>query len=271
MQNQPWQLQTGTLATCEAIAERKRLNGCRRRQFGGLAIYLQSVALAHTSNTQKMPCCMSKLPLVAAGSGVTALLLCIPASLSGSQSLLQQSDNHPLVLLGMRALLNCSFGALFGSSAWLLLVGTPLLRKHLNRKQLIAFQSEHFPIFACVSSVFSSLLLLTTCELALDHRRLQAVACANLLLNLTNSCLLFPKQVSILKEREALADKLGVKPDDSASAVLVVAEKAAASEGPLAVVGQEYTQLCTSFKRLHALGMASSFLSFSCLLPFLFA
>lgn len=79
---------------------------------------------------------MSKLPLVAAGSGVAALLLCVPASLSGSQSLLQQSDNHPLLLLGMRALLNCSFGALFGSSAWVLLVGNPLLRKHLNRKQL---------------------------------------------------------------------------------------------------------------------------------------
>lgn len=218
-----------------------------------------------------MPGCMSKLPLIAAGSGVAALLMCIPASLSGSQSLLQQSDNHPLVLLGMRALLNCSFGALFGSSAWVLLVGSPLLRKHLNRKQLSAFQSEHFPIFSCISCVFSSLLLLTTCELALDHRRLQAVACINLLLNLTNSCLLFPKQVSILKEREALADKLGAKPEDSVSAVLAVAEKAAASEGPLAAVGHEYTQLSKSFKRLHALGMASSFLSFSCLLPFLFA
>lgn len=79
---------------------------------------------------------MSKLPLVAAGSGVAALLLCVPASLSGAQSLLQQTDNHPLLLLGMRALLNCSFGALFGSSAWVLLVGNPLLRKHLNRKQL---------------------------------------------------------------------------------------------------------------------------------------
>lgn len=214
---------------------------------------------------------MSKLSLVAAGSGVAALLLCIPASFSGAQSLLQQTDNHPVVLLGMRALLNCSFGALFGSSAWLLLVGTPLLRKHLNRKQLIVFQSEHFPIFSCVSSVFSSLLLLTTCELALDHRRLQAVACANLLLNLMNSCLLFPKQVSILKERELLADKLGVKPDEPACAVLAVAEKSAASEGPLAAVGQEYAQLCKSFKRLHALGMASSFLSFGCLFPFLFA
>lgn len=219
-----------------------------------------------------MPSCMSKLPLVAAGSGMAALLLCIPASLSGSQSLLQQSDNHPLILLGMRALLNCSFGVLFGSSAWILLVGTPLLRKHLNRKQLIAFQSEHFPLFSCISSVFSSVLLLTTCELALDHRRLQAVACANLLLNLTNSCFLFPKQISILKKREALADQLGVKPEDAASTVLSVAEKAAASEGtPLAAVGLEYTQLCKSFKRLHSLGMASSFLSFSCLVPFLFA
>lgn len=214
---------------------------------------------------------MSKLPLVAAGSGVAALLLCIPASFSGSQSLLQRSDNHPLILLGMRALLNCSFGALFGSSAWLLLVGTPLLRKHLNRKQLIAFQSEHFPIFACVSSVFSSLLLLTTCELALDHRRLQAVACVNLLFNLTNSCLFFPRQVSILKEKEALADKLGVKPDEPSSAVLAAAEKAAASDGPLAEAGQEYTQLYKSFRRFHALGMASSFISFSCLFPFLFA
>lgn len=214
---------------------------------------------------------MSKLPLVAAGSGVAALLLCFPASLSGSQSLLQQSDNHPLLLLGMRALLNCSFGALFGSSAWVLLVGNPLLRKHLNRKQLIMFQSEHFPIFSCVSSFFSSLLLLTTCELALDHRRLQAVACANLLLNLSNSCFIIPKQVSILQEREAVADRLGVSPDETSANVLSTAEKAAASGGPAAGLGEEYAQLDKSFKRLHALGMASSFLSFSCLLPFLFA
>ncbi|KAL8443282.1 hypothetical protein Emag_005956 [Eimeria magna] len=218
-----------------------------------------------------MPACLSKLSLVAAGSGITSLLLCIPSSLTGSQSLLQQTDNHPVVLLGMRALLNCSFGALFGSSGWLLLVGTPLLRKHLKRKQLIEFQSEHFPLFACVSTVFSSLLLLTTCELALDHRRLQAVAFANLLLNLANSCLIFPRQVCMLKESEALADKLGVKPDEPLSAVRSVAERAAASDGPLATVGQDYLQLCASFKRLHALGMASSLLSFSCLFPFLFA
>ncbi|KAL8438877.1 hypothetical protein Efla_005357 [Eimeria flavescens] len=218
-----------------------------------------------------MPGCLSKLPLIAAGSGAAALLLCIPASLSGSQSLLQQTDNNPLVLLGMRALLNCSFGALFGSSAWLLLVGTPLLRKHLNRKQLIEFQSEHFPLFACVSTVFSSLLLLTTCELALDHRRLQAVAFANLFFNLTNACLLFPRQVAVLRESEALADKLGVKPDEPLSAVRAAAERAAEGDGPLAAAGEDYTQLCKSFKRLHALGMASSFLSFSCLFPFLFA
>lgn len=60
----------------------------------------------------------------------------------------------------------------------------------------VAFQSEHLPLFSCFSSVFSSLLLFTTCELALDHRRLQAVACASVLFNLANSCFIFPKQVS---------------------------------------------------------------------------
>lgn len=184
------------------------------------------------------------------------------------------------------------------------------------------FQSEHFPVFSCVSSFFSSLLLLTTCELALDHRKLQAVACANLLLNLSNSCFIIPKQVkqyagaatffhiapgqkgrrvlgvslnpqisinkalwqmcllrgwnfflqvSILQEREALADRLGARPEDSAAVVLSTAEKAATSGGPQAALGEEYAQLQKSFRRLHTLGMASSFLSFSCLLPFLFA
>ena len=81
----------------------------------------------------------------------------------------------------------------------------------------------------------------------------------------------FCVQVSILKEREVLADRLGVKPDEPVSVVLAAAEKAAASEGPLAAVGQEYMQLYKNFRRLHSLGMASSFLSFGCLLPFLFA
>ncbi|CDJ57682.1 hypothetical protein, conserved [Eimeria maxima] len=218
-----------------------------------------------------MSCCMSKLPLVAAGSGVAALLLCLPSSLSGCQSLLQQSDNHPLLVMGMRALLNCSFGALFGSSVWVLCIGSPLLRKHLNRKQLIAFQSEHLPLFSCFSSVFSSLLLFTTCELALDHRRLQAVACASVLFNLANSCFIFPKQVSLLREREELAEQLGAKPDESSAAVLSTAEAATAAGGHQAVEGEDYIQLHKAFRRLHALGMASSCLSLGCLLPFLFA
>ncbi|OEH79975.1 hypothetical protein cyc_00957 [Cyclospora cayetanensis] len=196
-----------------------------------------------------MPCCLSKLPFLAAGAGVASLLLSIPASLSGSQSLLQQTDNHPLAFLGMTALLNCSFGALFGSSFW----------------------SEHFPLFSCVSTVFSSFLLLTTCELALDHRRLQAVVCANLLLNLANSCYIFPKQVCILKRREELADNLGVKPDEPVAVVVAAAEKAAATEGPLAASGQELLVLQKSFRRLHALGMVSSALTFGCLIPFIFS
>lgn len=75
----------------------------------------------------------------------------------------------------------------------------------------------------------------------------------------------------MLKETEELADKLGVKPDEPRTGVHAAAEKAAASEGPLAAVAQEYTQVYKSFRRLHALGMASSFISFSCLFPFLFA
>ena len=77
--------------------------------------------------------------------------------------------------------------------------------------------------------------------------------------------------MSVLHEREAVAEKLGAKSDEPATAVLSTAEQAAAGDGPHATLGQEYAQLHKSFRRLHTLGMATSFLSFNCLLPFLFA
>lgn len=60
----------------------------------------------------------------------------------------------------------------------------------------VAVQSEQLPIYFCVSSLFSSCLLFTTCELAADHKGLQAAAAMTLFANLANSCWLVPHQVN---------------------------------------------------------------------------
>lgn len=60
----------------------------------------------------------------------------------------------------------------------------------------VAVQSEQLPIYFSVSSLFSSCLLFTTCELASDHKGLQAAAAITLIANLANSCWLVPHQVN---------------------------------------------------------------------------